>query len=733
MEQRPGTSATELLRTRDWSATSLGPREQWPAAVEHVVATVLESPLPLCYQHGPTLDMVYNDAFAELLGTKHPDVFGRPTREAVTEVWDQPNVGAAFLKVLETGEPFLETGVRLALRRGRPAPLRLDDGYYTRAGSPVRDDDGTVVGVLHMVLETTEGVERIQEVASLARSLTVAVTVDDVCKVALHHAALTYPAVEVAICLPDEWGPGASVGEFRATRHRADEVVSPLEERLPLIWSPLVGEEWLAVRRAVATGGVAQGDGMVVLPMPIDRRTGAAILRLEPSRVPADAHTMLSSAAALVGQAIARAQLFDRERSTAELLQRALLPQVLPQSRSFALAGRYEAVATGAVAGGDFYDAFPIPDGRMVLVIGDVMGRGVAAATVMGQMRAATRGAAISDPEPESVLSSLDALVAGLDDLWPDAVRTAGQGSVGAGQSGSAGGYAGGFGGELFVTMLYGVLDTHTGELALASAGHCPPALMPSVRPGLLDPADLRASEDLLDPADLPAPRPRIVDLVSGPPLGLGGVRPVQTIKLDVGEVLLAYTDGLLERRSQTLAEGEARLLEVLASVPTDSPRSLCQHVLEAMAAADGFEDDCALLAVGRSSLEHRRATLVVPPLPEVVRPSRDWARRQMDLWGLPADTQFAVVTGLSELVTNVVLHAGTDAHVSLELDGPRVTCSVSDTGTRGAPLTSDQSGTATRGRGLLLVRSVSSAFGTHRSATGSTVWFEVEVASPAS
>ncbi|MDF2143724.1 SpoIIE family protein phosphatase [Knoellia sp. p5-6-4] len=706
-------TAAELLRARDWSTTGLGPRSRWPAAVEHVVATVMESPLPLCYQHGPTLDMVYNDAFAHILGVKHPDVFGLPTREAVAEVWEQPNVGAAFLRVLETGESFLEHGVRLTLRRGRPTPYRLDDGYYTRAASPVRDDTGAVIGVLHMVLETTEGVERIRELAGLAGSLSVAATVDDVCKVALQHASLTLPVVEVLICLPEESGGGQSPGELRVTRHRLEDVVSPLEERLPLIWTALSGDERLVVQRALAGGGVAQHDDLVVVPMPTDGHMGAVVLRLERLDGPhdplaADARTMLSSAAALVGQAIARAQLLDRERSTAELLQRALLPQLLPQSRSFALAGRYEPVATGAVAGGDFYDAFSIPDGRLVLVIGDVMGRGVAAATVMGQIRAGARGAAISDPEPDSVLSTLDEMVAGLDQLWPDAVST-GQSHDRAGR-----GFGGGFGGELFVTMLYGLLDTHTGELTLASAGHCPPALVPSARPGQAGTG--------------PGPRPHIVDLVTGPPLGLGGPRPVQTIKLDVGEVLLTFTDGLLERRSSTLGDGERRLLEVLDAVSSDNPRSVCQAVLEAMAASGGFEDDCALLAVGRTSLEHRRATLMVPPLPEAVRPARDWARSQLMLWGIQEDAQFAVVTGLSELVTNVVLHAGTDAHVSLELDGSRLTCSVSDTGSRGLPTTASQGGSATRGRGLRLVQSISSAFGSHRTANGATVWFEVEV-----
>jgi serine phosphatase RsbU (regulator of sigma subunit)/anti-sigma regulatory factor (Ser/Thr protein kinase) len=740
VDQDSAVSAAGLARAFDWSATALGPRTQWPSVVEHVVTMLMEAPVPVCYQHGPTLAMVYNDAFADLLGAKHPGAFGRPTREVVEEVWEQPNVGSAFVRVLETGAPFVEHGVRLGLRRGRPMASGVEAGYYTRAGSPVRDETGAVVGVLHVVLETTEVVERIQEVASLSGALAVAATVDDVCKVALHHAALTLAATEVLICLPELPSPGAGpgpqkedasgLGEFRVTRFSPGEASSPLEERLPLVWTPLTGEDRLVVRRAVAGERPAQDDGLVVLRMPINGHTGAVVLRMAGPGLPADALTMLTSAAALVGQAIARAQLFDRERSTAELLQRALLPQALPQSRSFTLAGRYEPVSSGAVAGGDFYDAFPIADGRLVLVIGDVVGRGVAAATVMGQIRAAARGAAISDPEPDSVLSSLDELVVGLDALWPASVNP------GAGDQGVIGK---GFGGELFVTMLYGLLDTHSGELTLASAGHCPPAVLPWTREGggqrrraqqQGDPAGPADRADRTGPAGrgVDRQRARIVDLVSGPPLGLGGARPVQTLKLDVGEMLLAFTDGLLERRTSSLDEGESRLLEVLDTLSADSPRTVCQQVLESMGEPGGFEDDCALLAVARSSVEHRSATLLVPPLPEAVRPARDWARAQMDDWGIDEGEQFAVVTGLSELVTNTVLHAGTDAHVSLELDGARLTLTVSDTGIRGEPSTPAHGGAATRGRGLKLVRSISDAFGTHRTATGSTVWFEVEV-----
>ena len=316
------------------------------------------------------------------------------------------------------------------------------------------------------MLETTKGVERIQAVAGLASSLAVAVTVDDVCKAALHHALAGLPAAEAMICLPP-----SNAGRL------AHVVVPPLTRcsrpaRSDCRWSgPTSGSEARARSagpgpRPRRTGRARRGS------CPHDGRQGALCLRLDGRALPADAETVLLSSAALVGQAVARAQLFDRERTTAEMLQRALLPQALPQSASFTLAGRYEPVATGAVVGGDFYDAFPLPDGRIALVIGDVVGRGVAAATIMGQIRAATRGAALSDPNPQSVMTSLDTLVEGLDDLWPASVAV-GQGADQLGE-----GLGGGFGGELFVTMLYGLLDPCTGDLSLASAGHCPPAVV---------------------------------------------------------------------------------------------------------------------------------------------------------------------------------------------------------------------------------------------------------------
>ncbi len=166
----------------------------------------------------------------------------------------------------------------------------------------------------------------------------------------------------------------------------------------------------------------------------------------------------------------------------------------------------------------------------------------------------------------------------------------------------------------------------------------------------------------------------------------------------------------------------------MLQELRCDSPVRACKLVLEAMGADGSFEDDCALLAVRRSPVAHHSESLFVPPLPEAVRPAREWARVQMRAWGIEEGAQFGVVTGLSELVTNAVLHAGTECQITLELEGSRLTATVTDTGTRGGPFVSEATVAGTRGRGLGLVQSISDSFGTHNSARGSTVWFELDV-----
>jgi anti-sigma regulatory factor (Ser/Thr protein kinase) len=644
---------------------------------------------------GESFSLLYNDAFAEILGDRHPWAFGAAAAEVEPELWGDLLVGPEFELVRDQGTSFLQEGTQLDL------PWRTTDpgtGHFMRAGSPVLDDDGSVLAVLHVAVETTAAIGRARAVARLATSLAVAVTVDDVCKVVLRQSMAAFDALSATVCLPS---PGPS-GWRMARRHRIENL-SPDEERLPLIWSELSEEVLDLVHRAGAGGGAFVSDAGEHLAIALPAGDLQAVLTLtrESTVVPRDVMVVVSPFRDLVGEALRRAVVYDAERTTAELLQRTLLPPTLPQPDEVSIAARYEPVSEGTVAGGDFYDSFFLPDGRLALVIGDVAGRGVMAATVMGQVRAAIRGAALTDPRPGAVMQALDRVVTDLNALWPA--------SLPLGSSGARPGLS--FGGELFVTMLYGAVDPASGELILASAGHPLPALLSG-----------RSSR-----AD-GLPRARLLSMPVGPPLGIEGDRPVHRLRLDVGDIMLAFTDGLLERRSEALDEGERRLLAVLADVPPGSPRSVAQYVIDAMIETSGQEDDCAVLAVGRSPAGHRRASVVVPPLPESVRAARDWARARLSSWMVSEGDQHTVVTGISELITNSVLHAGTESHLTMDLDSGILTVAVADSGNRGEPLLTGGDPMAVRGRGLSLVRAISDSFGAHRTSAGTTVWFEVAV-----
>src|SRR4051812_12096537 len=154
---------------------------------------------------------------------------------------------------------------------------------------------------------------------------------------------------------------------------------------------------------------------------------------------------------ALAGQcalAVERALLFEREHRTAETLQRSLLPDSLPQLPGIQLAARYHPATRHVQVGGDWYDAFRLPDDRLAIAVGDVMGKGVLAAAGMGRVRNALRALALNDPRPAAVLSGLDRLFSATEDE------------------------------EQFTTVAYAVIDPDTGAGVFSNAGHPPPLIV---------------------------------------------------------------------------------------------------------------------------------------------------------------------------------------------------------------------------------------------------------------
>lgn len=380
----------------------------------------------------------------------------------------------------------------------------------------------------------------------------------------------------------------------------------------------------------------------------------------------------LAALAGLSAQALERARSYERERDTAALLQRSLLPDRLPDVPGLRVAGAYRAGATGMAVGGDWYDAFPLPDGRVGLAVGDVRGKGAPAASVMGRVRAALRAYAAVDPDPAAVLQHLDGFMALFDD--PEEV----------------------------VTVAYAVLDPPSGVLQHASAGH-----LPALVCGGGDVRHLDGARDL--------------------PLGVG--RPQRATAQDVlapGERLVLVTDGLVEDRRRSLTDGMALLAEQLLAAPCDLDL-VPDHLLSSVG-GQVLADDATVLVVQRAGAVHdvREAALELPEDLRSAGSARSFLRRQLDAWGAQ-DLRDVAELLVSELVTNAVVHARSSAHLRLQLRPSVLRVEVTDAAVHLRPRPRDADDDATNGRGLGLVAGLSSRWGTSGDSSGrKSVWFEL-------
>jgi PAS domain S-box-containing protein len=271
---------------------------------------------------------------------------------------------------------------------------------------------------------------------------------------------------------------------------------------------------------------------------------------------------------ALAGQcalAVERAEMYEKEHTAAVTLQRSLLPGELPSVRGLTLDAKYLPKATAV--GGDWYDVFKLPDRRLAVTVGDVMGKGLLAAAGMGRVRNALRALALTDPRPAAVLAGLDRLFAATE--LEDYVTT----------------------------VTYLVIDPETGEGQAGNAGH-PPTLL--LTPGALP---------MLDNAE------------AGTPLGWASPRRQHAFRLPPGSTAVFYSDGLVENRVRGLDAGLDELVSTAADAPQDllsAPGRLLQYLLDNMLAGHEQDDDVTVLVM------HVPAVAVADAGP----PGRQWAQR---------------------------------------------------------------------------------------------------------
>ena len=358
---------------------------------------------------------------------------------------------------------------------------------------------------------------------------------------------------------------------------------------------------------------------------------------------------------------------------TALTLQRSLLPAQVPSTAELEVAARYVAGAGDCEVGGDWYDVIALGGGRLAIVIGDVMGRGVPAAALMGQLRTATRTCARLDLRPGEVLDVLDGLLRDLDE-------------------------------DMIATCIYAAFDPHTRELVLASAGHLPP---------LLQSADGSVAA---------------VPMEVSAPLGLSEPSRETSLRLQPGALLALYTDGLVEVRGSDLEAGVDDLCRIVAHGPSDL-EELADTVMRRMT-GEGSDDDVALL-LARVPLDvdarSRTVLLEVPRERALMVDVREAARLAMRSWQLLDEVVDTATLLASELTTNALVHGQGRVELRLRLTRDRLVLEAVDGGQhmpRRRRAGDDDEG----GRGLHLVASLADRWGFRAIDDGKVVWAELEL-----
>jgi anti-sigma regulatory factor (Ser/Thr protein kinase) len=363
--------------------------------------------------------------------------------------------------------------------------------------------------------------------------------------------------------------------------------------------------------------------------------------------------------------------MYTYQESVAETLQDSMLPHIPARMAGCDIATRYLPGTLLGRVGGDWFDSVKLPGARTALVVGDVMGHGLGSAAMMGQLRTAVQTMAALDLPPAQLLRNLDDLAQRLGDTY-------------------------------LATCLYAVYDPIAGELHLANAGHIPPVLV-------------RAEDG----------RSQLLDLPTGAPIGVGGV-PFEAVRVRVrpGDRLVMCTDGLVEVRGEDIGTGLAALCESAAH-PAASMDDACDTIIRALGRRGGRKDDVALLMVRLGGIEPDDvAEWRLARDPAEVGRARAAVREQLNEWGL-ARLEYVAELLVSELVTNAVRH-GRGRLVQLRLvRGDTLLCEVDDDDHDLPTLLS--AGPADEcGRGLRVVSTLAREWGTSRTSTGKTVWFEL-------
>jgi PAS domain S-box-containing protein len=637
-----GTKRYEEQRAR---AEDLADRDEFRTAL----VNSLQEGFFVANHEGAVTDA--NDAFGKITGySAHSVPYSWPHPWLV----DKKAARQQQLRLNQESQVQYETLIRH--RDGRLVWVAVN---INRVTARVADDD-VYVGTIRDITAERAFAARESAVLRLATAVGVAKSVAEVLTITLDECrlALDVHRVVAAVWPTNEGDPTIQVAGENATLpwRQLDPVLRQIfqdaRHQLPLTVQPIELPDDPGMARgivAVLTGG---GDVALWLELRV------------PRGVSAEDRLLVTVLVGHLGLAIQHVRQFETARETSLTLQHAMLaPTELPPG----FAVRYEPAVSPLEIGGDWYDVLRLGDHRIGIIVGDCVGRGLAAAAVMGQLRSSARALLLTGAEPAKLLEELDAVAK----LIPDAFCT---------------------------TVFLAVLDTESGQFCYSCAGHLPAVLAaPQSEPTLLSDA-------------------RSVPLA----VQRDGSRPQSSVVLPPGSTLMLYTDGLVERRETSIDDGIARVSATVAGGMHLPVNSVADAVLSELAPPTGYDDDIAIVVYRQpyTPLKIEKAA-AAEQLSDVRHQLAAWLRATV----VPDETATDIILAVNEAAANSIEHAyrghkAGKVRVEGENDGARVHMRIIDKGSwKAAP-----ADPGVRGRGLLLIRAVSDWLEMDCTASGTTV-----------
>ncbi|MGW0707352.1 SpoIIE family protein phosphatase [Streptomyces sp. NPDC002643] len=538
-----------------------------------------QSPIGLALLNPDLRYLLVNPALERIDGIPAEEHVGRLLRDTLS-LPDVDTIESALRQVLTTGTPLLDQ-----YHVGRPPTDPEHEHAWSLSFYRLEDSGGRVLGAATSVVDVTERHRAAAEAdrarrrlaliaeasARVGTTLEVEETARELADIAVPQLAdvVAVDVLDSALACRRARRPDNGPELFRALALKAERPTVALRaadppgdlaaydgDRLvtlcvhsgrPVLVRHVGAEDLPRIARDAEAGSLLARAGVhSYLAVPLIAHgevLGALDLKRTRNPLPFDEDDVVL-AAELAGRAavaIDNARWFQSVRNTALTLQRSLLPDHPPHHTGLELATRYQPAQATSEVGGDWYDVIPLEDDKTALVVGDVMGNGIDAAATMGRLRTATCAYADLDLDPGAVLQHLDKITCDLE--------------------------------HYIVTCLYAVYDPRTRQCRIANAGHMPPALAGPHRDASL------------------------LDLPSGVPLGVGGIPfETTTTRLDPDDLLVLYTDGLVETRHHPIDDR----LDVLLGFLDEPHRSLeatCDLLLYGLRHPDDHDDVALLVA----------------------------------------------------------------------------------------------------------------------------------------